>query len=641
MKTISLIILFFLTTSIFSQKSNINAERVDDPIEIINENNVIIKGKRISNLTNLNNGHCLTLTNCKNIIIEDCIFESSIGNGINIEKCSNITVKNCSFESNQTGIYALSSEKIQILNNKFSNPRGPFPRGQFVQFNDVTGASNMINNNVGECDMGLCNAEDLINIFNSKGTVEDPIQIVGNMFRGGSTSVSGGGIMTGDMGGENILVKDNILVNPGQYGIAIASGKNIKIENNKVYSKPYWFNNVGIYTWNQYEIPCSSNSVIENKVYYINPKVNSITNDLWINTSLNGDCGTYTDKNTLRDSNLDESILPKELLTPDLMLHYTFDNDLNDKSGNNLNGINNSLTFTKNKEISSADFNGNHSYVSLESNKLLKPENEKISIAVWIKPENFSKNNNQCIAMSPDSNGLDTGWSLFMNESTLHAKINIIDRIYKDNSIELSEKFNYNIATNTLNKNMWNFVVFTYNGNEMHLYIDGELKSSINIPKNNNVDYTDYNQRKYYSRKINYSEKNSMKIGHSDGNNYFQGGIADFKLYRGILSETVIKETYSESKILYNIIPNNSDSSANKKVSIYPTPTNGVINIDYPDNEKSTKIQILDLNGQLLLTKDTQTQNSIVDITNFQEGMFLLNIIKNEKVVKTEKIIKK
>jgi hypothetical protein len=43
--------------------------------------------------------------------------------------------------------------------------------------------------------------------------------------------------MTGDSGGAYIVVKDNILVDPSQYGIAIAGGHHIQILDNKVFGK--------------------------------------------------------------------------------------------------------------------------------------------------------------------------------------------------------------------------------------------------------------------------------------------------------------------------------------------------------------------------------------------------------------------
>jgi len=59
----------------------------------------------------------------------------------------------------------------------------------------------------------------------------------GNWIRGGGPSTSGGGINIGDYGGSYQITENNILVNPGQYGIGISGGNNMIMRNNKVYGK--------------------------------------------------------------------------------------------------------------------------------------------------------------------------------------------------------------------------------------------------------------------------------------------------------------------------------------------------------------------------------------------------------------------
>ena len=54
--------------------------------------------------------------------------------------------------------------------------------------------------------------------------------------------------MCGDWGdrSENITVRNNILINPGKYGIAIVSGRNITVTRNRVFSRKFNGSNVGI-----------------------------------------------------------------------------------------------------------------------------------------------------------------------------------------------------------------------------------------------------------------------------------------------------------------------------------------------------------------------------------------------------------
>jgi len=143
----------------------------------------------------------------------------------------------------------------------------------------------------------------------SNGIKGDPIRVVGNWIRGGGPSNSGGGIMTGDQGGSNILVQDNILVDPGQYGITIASGKNISIKNNKIYGKQQAFSNIGLSAYKQYPIDCSSDTIMNNEVNFThnNGQLNNLLN--------NGGCGdVYGWSTNVYNKNLNSSILPLKII---------------------------------------------------------------------------------------------------------------------------------------------------------------------------------------------------------------------------------------------------------------------------------------------------------------------------------------
>ncbi len=274
---------------------------------------LVIEGKAdltISGLEIVNpEGHGITIRNSKRIRITDCKIGPCKGEAVNIYSCDGIAVTRNRFEAVSTGVYALDSRHIEVTHNRCLNVHGPFPRGQLAQFDKVTGGGNRISDNLALNVLGKSNPEDVINVYKSSGTAEDPIQIVGNKIRGGGPSGSGGGIMTGDGGGADILVKDNILIDPGQYGIAIAGGHHIQILDNKIFGKTQPFTNVGIYVWNQSKAPSHSHSVKGNQVKWFNKT--GIENPCWDAKN----CGTVADW----DANdwhaaLDDQILPTDLL---------------------------------------------------------------------------------------------------------------------------------------------------------------------------------------------------------------------------------------------------------------------------------------------------------------------------------------
>lgn len=274
------------------------------PIVWNEEHNKTISGLEIVNPT----GHCIKLTNCNNITIQNCKLGPSKNEGVYLYNCKNITIQNCTMGSVDSGVVADSCTGIIVTNNDIKNVTGPLPRGQMVQFGRVYGGGNRISYNAGENIPGQSFPEDEISLYMSSGTAEEPILVIGNLIRGGGPSTSGGGIMTGDKGGSYILVADNILVDPGQYGITIASGTHITIRNNKIFGRQQPFSNVGLSAWNQYPSDCSSNTIRDNEVNFTNK--NGKLNCFW-NA---GNCGMITGWGTNHyNSNLGPAILPATL----------------------------------------------------------------------------------------------------------------------------------------------------------------------------------------------------------------------------------------------------------------------------------------------------------------------------------------
>lgn len=275
------------------------------PIVLDGISNQTISNLKISN----SSGHCIKLSNCSNMTIQNCKLGPSKGEGVFLSNCKNITVTNCSMESVESGVVADIGSGIKVTYNDVKNVQGPMPRGQMVQFGNVTGGGNSISYNVAENINGQSYPEDAISLFMSKGIANDPIQVIGNWIRGGGPSTSGGGIMTGDEGGSYILVQDNILVNPGQYGITISSGDHIIIKNNMIYSDKEPFSNIGLSAYRQYDIVTTANTIMNNQVNFTNK--DGVLNCLW-NA---GNCGDITGWDTnMHNSNLTASILPAKII---------------------------------------------------------------------------------------------------------------------------------------------------------------------------------------------------------------------------------------------------------------------------------------------------------------------------------------
>ena len=77
----------------------------------------------------------------------------------------------------------------------------------------------------------------------------------------------------------------------------------------------------------------------------------------------------------------------------------------------------------------------------------------------------------------------------------------------------------------------------------------------------------------------------------------------------------------------------------NNTISIYPNPTKEILNIDLIVPNQNTKINIYNSLGELILSKDIVNQNSIINTNQLQSGLYYLNVLKNNKTIKTDKLI--
>jgi hypothetical protein len=214
-------------------------------------------------------GHGIDVFASRNIVIRNVVIEHTGGSGIFILNSENVTVERNTIADNITNVSAQSSQGVVVRCNRLRNPRGPIPRGQFVQFDKVYGAGNVISCNAGVNEPGRGQPEDAVSIYKSSGTAQAPILIERNTIIGGGPSPSGGGIMLGDAGGSYLVARDNILEDPGQYGIGVAGERDIEVSGNVVVARRQPFTNVGISVWRQEPPECRNIVVKNNLVHWI------------------------------------------------------------------------------------------------------------------------------------------------------------------------------------------------------------------------------------------------------------------------------------------------------------------------------------------------------------------------------------
>ncbi len=243
----------------------------------------VVSGLHITNP----DGPCINGSNVTNVRITNNRIgpcgPNDTGVGINIYQSGGLRVDHNSFDDIASALYVIQgSNDIVFEQNYATRIRGPFPRGQMVQFNNVRGTGNKVMCNVSDQTTPAykIGPEDHISMYGSGGTPTSPIDVAYNKIRGGGPSQTGGGMLAGDTGSDNITLRDNILIHPGQYGIAIAGGQNIRLVRNRVYSRTVFpWSNIGAYVWSQYGASCSGNEVRGNQTFFIGR--NGVPNAYW------------------------------------------------------------------------------------------------------------------------------------------------------------------------------------------------------------------------------------------------------------------------------------------------------------------------------------------------------------------------
>ncbi|SFK80880.1 parallel beta-helix repeat (two copies) [Porphyromonadaceae bacterium KH3CP3RA] len=284
-------------------------------IQYTRQSNFVIEGLEFSGAE----GDIIALYACENVIIRNNRFLSSYKRGIYLTDCKNITIIDNTFDNVRTALTAHRSEGVKFDYNDVFNLGGLLAlsdntiNGFAALFDKVTGSGNSISYNAIENIFGDSSPGDIINVNQSNGTAQSPIIVKGNWIRGGGPSPNGGGILLGDIGGSYQIAEDNILVDPGQYGIGIAGGHNMTVRNNKIYAKKQYFTNVALYAMNYYESEFGKSHTItmENNIVNYTNKNGISGNSWWIGDNMNPVAGIETNK---YDKTLTASILPTKII---------------------------------------------------------------------------------------------------------------------------------------------------------------------------------------------------------------------------------------------------------------------------------------------------------------------------------------
>ena len=84
------------------------------------------------------------------------------------------------------------------------------------------------------------------------------------------------------------------------------------------------------------------------------------------------------------------------------------------------------------------------------------------------------------------------------------------------------------------------------------------------------------------------------------------------------------------------VVPVNVEENNANNMSIYPNPTDGILNIEV---ESMTRITIFNTMGQVVYDNEVVSDKETIDMTQYNEGMYLLRIT-TENGMMTEKVVR-
>lgn len=181
--------------------------------------------------------------------------------------------------------------------NGFSNEDSDAALVQFVQFVEVQAVPGIeVSWNDVRNEPGRSRVEDVVSVYESSGTANNPISLQHNFIDGAypadpaSDQYTGGGIMLGDgPSAAHVSATQNIVLNTTNYGIAVNAGRDMLISGNHILAtgllpdgRALPAQNVGIYVWNSQQASNFGNvRVLDNVVRWERPSQGS-RNDHWL-----------------------------------------------------------------------------------------------------------------------------------------------------------------------------------------------------------------------------------------------------------------------------------------------------------------------------------------------------------------------
>lgn len=300
------------------------------------------------------------------------------------------------------------------------------------------------------------------------------------------------------------------------------------------------------------------------------------------------------------------------LFAQDLLLHYPFDGNANDLSGNNYNGSLFGTSFGVdrfNNPNSAIYLDGIDDYIAFPNISELKPD-LPISFSFWVKYDDLTYENSTVFNTSFEE---DVNSGLYMNVQGSTGRYQIS---YGDGSNFYSPASRRTYASvNTIDADDWHHIVIIVNsGTDMQIYVDCVESGG---------DYSGTGGSLQYSNLPGNIGRHDRSL--SAPADYFKGAVDDFKYWNRELTLEEISNLCNSLSI---------EDTTEKVIRMYPNPTKGVLFFEETSQNIET-IDIYNVQGQKVVT--TKFTNRL-DLGDLPAGFYFIEL-KNALSVQRQKII--
>lgn len=273
-----------------------------------------------------------------------------------------------------------------------------------------------------------------------------------------------------------------------------------------------------------------------------------------------------------------------------------------------------------------------------------------ISFSLWVHPTNLNDYypaifSRAFYLFDGGSNiGKIGNYLLYLEPPALGTQFGVWMECHQGVNGPTSTAFEYFGVPNEINVAEWSHIVITIAGTDAKMYINGNLATSMTLATSMVASVAN-------DPMSGVDQINDLVLGKSkqvdvNSGNYsdylnFSGFIDDIFIYNRALSaaEVTTLHTLPQNPIPAGNGSASIDELADKLVSVYPNPTNDIINVSLT-SDNSSEYSINATDGRLVMSGQLTNGNNTIDLQSILPGTYFLSTSINGALV-TKKIAKK